>query len=94
MERMRFAGLFLPLITLCAPALSQDAPATAPVQRTPAADRIAPPKPLDFRMPLYPASEREAKNTGYVDVAVVVSGDGLESWHTDNLKSVDRNYAI
>jgi hypothetical protein len=29
MQRMRFAGLFLPLITLCAPALSQDAPATA-----------------------------------------------------------------
>ena len=76
MQRMRFAGLFLPLITLCAPALSQDAPATAPLQRTPAEDQIAPPKPRDFRMPLYPASEREAKNTGYVDVAVLVSAEG------------------
>lgn len=76
MERMRFAGLLLPMITLCAPALSQDAPATAPVQRTPAEDRIAPPKPRDFRMPLYPAGEREAKNTGYVDVAVLVSAEG------------------
>ena len=76
MERMRFAGLFLPLITLCAPALSQDAPATAPVQRTPAADWIVPPKPRDFRIPLYPASEREARNTGYVDVAVLVSVEG------------------
>ena len=76
MQRMRFAGLFLPLIMLCAPALSQDAPATAPVKRTPAADRIAPPKPRDFHMPLYPASEREAMNTGYVDIAVHVSAEG------------------
>ena len=76
MQGMRFAGLFLPLITLCAPALSQDAPATAPVQPTPAEDRTSPPKPRDFRMPLYPVSEREAKNTGYVDVAVVVSAEG------------------
>ena len=76
MQRMRFAGLFFPLITLCAPALSQDAPATAPVQPIPAADRIAPPKPRDFRMPLYPASEREAKNTGHVDIAVLVSAEG------------------
>ena len=75
---MRFAGLFLPLITLCAPAFSQDAPATAPVQPIPAADRdrISPPKPRDFRMPLYPVSEREARNTGYVDVAVLVSAEG------------------
>ena len=94
MQRMRFAGLFLPLITLCAPALSQDAPATAPVQRTPAADWIVPPKPRDFRIPLYPASEREANNNGCVDVTLVVSGDGLESRHMHNLKSVDRNYAI
>ena len=84
MQRMRFAGLFLPLIMLCAPALSQDAPATAPVKRTPAADRIAPPKPRDFHMPLYPASEREAKNTGYVDVAVHVSAEG----HLREIKSV------
>lgn len=76
MQRKRFAGLILPLITLCAPALSQDAPATAPVQPIPAADRIAPPKPRDFRMPLYPASEREAKNTGYVDIALLVSAEG------------------
>ena len=66
----------LPLITLCAPAFSQDAPATVPVQPIPAADRIAPPKPRDFRMPLYPASEREAMNTGYVDIAVLVSAEG------------------
>ncbi len=84
MQCMRFAGLFLPLIMLCAPALSQDAPATAPVKRTPAADRIAPPKPRDFHMPLYPASEREAKNTGYVDVAVLVSAEG----HLREIKSV------
>ena len=76
MQLIRFAGLFLPLITFCAPALSQDAPATAPVQRIPAGDRIAPPKPRDFRMPLYPAIERDARNTGYVDVAVVVSAEG------------------
>ena len=76
MQRMRFAGLFLSLITLCAPALSQDAPANAPVQPIPAEDRISPPKPRDFRMPLYPASEREARNTGYVDVAVLVSAEG------------------
>ena len=65
MRRMRFAGLFLPLITLCAPALSQDSPATATaaVQPIPAADRIAPPKPRDIRMPVYPVSERAAKNT-------------------------------
>ena len=76
MQRMRFAGLLLPLITLCAPAFSQDAPATAPVQPIPAADRISPPKPRDFHMPLYPASEREAMNTGYVDIAVHVSAEG------------------
>ena len=76
MQRMRFAGLFLPLITLCAPALSQDAPATAPAQPIPAADRTTPPKPRDFRMPLYPASEREARNTGHADVAVLVSTEG------------------
>ena len=76
MQRTRFAGLFFPLITLCAPALSQDAPATAPVLPIPAADRIAPPKPRDSRMPLYPASEREAKNTGHVDIAVLVSAEG------------------
>ena len=84
MQRMRFAGLFFPLITLCAPALSQDAPATAPVQPIPAADRTSPPKPRDFRMPLYPVSEREAKNTGYVDVAVLVSAEG----HLQEIKSV------
>ena len=76
MQRMRFAGYFLPLITLCAPALSQDASAVAPVQPIPAADRITPPKPRDLRIPLYPASERDAKNTGYVDVAVLVSAEG------------------
>ncbi len=76
MQRMRFAGYFLPLITLCVPALSQDAPATAPVQPIPAEGRITPPKPRDLRMPLYPASERDAKNTGYVDVAVLVSAEG------------------
>ena len=84
MQRMRFAGLLLPLIMLCAPAFSQNAPATAPVQPIPAADRIAPPKPRDFRMPLYPASEREARNTGYVDVAVLVSAEG----HLQEIKSV------
>lgn len=76
MLRVRFAVLFLPLITLCAPALSQDAPATVPAQPIPAEDRISTPKPRDFRMPLYPASEREARNTGYVDVAVLVSVEG------------------
>ena len=76
MQRMRFAGLFLSMITLCTPALSQDAPTTAPVPPIPAEDRTSTPKPRDFRMPLYPVSEREAKNTGYVDVAVLVSAEG------------------
>ena len=93
MQRTRFAGLFLPLITLCVPALSQDAPATAPVQRTPAADWIAPPKPRDFRMPLYPASEREAWNTGYVDVAVLVSTEGRLQ-EIKSLTSEPRNAAF
>lgn len=84
MQRMRFAGLFLPLITLCAPALSQDASAPAPVPPIPEEDRTSPPKPRDFRMPLYPVSEREAKNTGYVDVAVVVSAEG----QLEEIKSV------
>ena len=76
MQRMRFAGLFLPLITLCAPALSQDAPATAPARPMFAEDRLPSPKARDFRMPLYPGSEREARNTGYVDVALLVSAEG------------------
>lgn len=76
MQRTRFAGLFLSLITLCAPAFGQEPPATAPAQRAPATGRISPPRHRDFRMPLYPASERAAKNTGHVDVAMVVSAEG------------------
>ena len=76
MQRTQFAGLLLTLITLCAPAFAEETPATAPVQRAPATERISPPTHRDFRMPLYPASESAAKNTGHVDVAMVVSAEG------------------
>lgn len=76
MQRTRFAGLLLTLITLCAPAFAEEPPASARVQRAPATERISPPTHRDFRMPLYPASERAAKNTGHVDVAMVVSAEG------------------
>jgi TonB family protein len=76
MQRTRFAGLFLTFITFCASALAQEPPATAPAQATPAVERVSPPRHLDFRMPLFPASEREAKNTGHVDITVVVSAEG------------------
>jgi TonB family protein len=76
MQRTRFAGLFLTSIALCAPALAQEPPPAPPAQGTPAVERLSPPTHRDFRMPLYPASEREAKHTGYVDVAMVVSAEG------------------
>jgi hypothetical protein len=93
MQRMRFVGSSLPPITLCAPALSQDAPATAPVQPVSAEDRMSSSKPRHLRMSLNPASVREAKNMGYVDVAALVGDDASENRHKANLKLVDRNYA-
>ena len=57
-------------------AVSQDAHATALPQATPTADRISPPRHRNFRMPLYPASEREARTTGSVDISMLVSAEG------------------
>lgn len=93
MERMRFAGLFLSLIILCTPALSQDAPATAPVQHTPADDLVASPVARQFRMPHYPASEREAMNTGHVDITVLVSSEGYPQ-EVRSITSEPRNAAF
>ncbi len=73
-QRMRLAGLFLLFLTFGAPALAQEA--SEAVQTAREDNRISPPKHRNFRMPLYPASEREAKTTGTVDITMVVSADG------------------
>ena len=64
------------LLVISTFAVSQDAPGTAPPQATPIADRISPPRHRSFRMPLYPASEREARTTGSVDISMLVSPEG------------------
>ncbi len=76
MQRMRFAGLFLLLIAFGIPALAQDTPDAATAQAARAEDRISPAKHRDFRLQLYPDSEREARKAGTVDVAMIVSADG------------------
>ena len=64
------------LIVISALAVAQDAPATAPPQATSTAERTLPPTHRDFRMPLYPQREREAKTTDYVDISMLVSAEG------------------
>ena len=92
MQRTQFAGLLLTLITLCAPVLAEETPATAPVKRAPATERISPPTHRDFRMPLYPASEHAAKNTGHVDVAMVVSAEAPTGRNkVDDIRAEERS---
>ena len=85
MQRIRFAAWILPLATFSSLAFAQQPPDDAPpVQRAPVPDRISPPKQREFSMPPFPASELEARNTGYVDVTMRVSAAG----YTQEIKSV------